>query len=283
MTSHFDPNQVELTGFIDMHTHTAPDVGPRLLDDIVAARQAADAGMQAIVFKSHVTCTADRAAIARKVVPTVDVFGGVTLNHAVGALNPAAVEAALQLGARVVWMPTISARNHMIRHGLPGSGIGILSDDGRPASSLHEIFALLVQYDAILATGHLSVDEIVMLVQEAKNARVRKVLVTHPELPWVDVPTEVQLQLRGYGAYFERCYASTLPETGAVDIGRIVADIRKVGVETTAIATDLGATGLPAPVDGMRIFVASLFSHGFSEREIRRMAADVPAMLLGLV
>src|SRR5262245_32349398 len=90
LTTEFD-----LRGVIDMHLHCAPDVEPRLADDIQTTRAAAEAGMRAIVFKSHVTQTADRATIAERVVGNIRVFGGLTLNYPVGGLNPAAVELAL--------------------------------------------------------------------------------------------------------------------------------------------------------------------------------------------
>lgn len=38
-------------------------------------------------------------------------FGGITLNRQVGGINPYAVESALKLGGKVVWLPTQSARN----------------------------------------------------------------------------------------------------------------------------------------------------------------------------
>jgi len=64
-----ETQDIDLSGFVDMHIHTAPDVRPRLLDDAEAAQQAAHAGLRAVVLKSHVTCTADRAALAEKRVP----------------------------------------------------------------------------------------------------------------------------------------------------------------------------------------------------------------------
>ncbi len=63
-----------------MHIHSAPDIQPRYGDDIEIARQAERAGMRAILLKSHVTLTADRAAIAAKVVGRLRVFGGLVLN-----------------------------------------------------------------------------------------------------------------------------------------------------------------------------------------------------------
>jgi hypothetical protein len=277
-----EPDKTPLNGLVDMHIHTAPDVRPRLLDDLEAAQQAAQAGLRAIVFKSHVTCTADRATIARKVVPGIQVFGSVTLNDAVGGLNPAAVEAALQLGARIVWMPTISAQNHIVKHGGMPSGIDLLTPDGELQPALFDIFDLVNQHDAILATGHLSVPEIVVLVEAAAKAGVRKVVITHPEVPWVDMSIAIQQELRDLGAFFERCYVSTFSQGGAVPLARITSDIQQVGVASTVLTTDLGAVGPPAPVQGMRAFLSALQKEGFSDREIRVMAGETPAMLLGL-
>lgn len=279
-----DPQEIDLTGLIDMHIHTAPDVRPRQLDDIETARQAADAGLRAIVLKSHVTCTADRAVIAHKVVPEARVFGSVTLNDAVGGLNPFAVEAALELGARVIWMPTISAQNHIVKHGGTASGINLLRDQAsdQVQLSLFDIFDLVKQYDAVLATGHASVQEIMAVVRAARGVGVRKTVVTHPEVPWIDMPASIQKELRDLGAQFERCYVSSFLVGGGVPFGRIVSDIRQVGVASTVMATDFGAASIPPPVEGMRAYIASLLAEGFSARDVQLMAGEIPAKLLGL-
>ena len=277
-----EPNEVDLSELIDMHIHTAPDVRPRLLDDLDAARQAARAGMRAVVLKSHITCTADRAAIAEKVVPGVRVFGSVTLNNALGGLNPAAVEAALGLGARVIWMPTISAKNHIVKLEGEQAGIRLVTEDGQLQPALLDIFDLIKQHDAVLSTGHVSTEEIVVLVQAALAAGVRKVLVTHPEVPWVDMPASTQAELRDLGAIFERCYVSSIPVGGGVSFSRIVSDIQEVGVGSTVLTTDFGGATLPPPVEGMRAYVAALLNQGFSVPDIRLMAGETPARLLGL-
>jgi hypothetical protein len=275
-------HDIDLTGLVDMHIHSAPDVRPRRLDDLEAARQAAEAGMRAILFKSHVTCTADRAVIAEKVVPDVHVFGSVTLNDALGGLNPAAVEAALGLGARVVWMPTISARNHIAKLGGSQAGVSLVTEDGQLQPALFDIFDLIRQHDAVLATGHVSAEEVRVLVQAARAAGVRKVSVTHPEVPWVDMPAGEQEELRDLGATFERCYVSSLPAGGSVPFARIVSDIRRVGVNSTVLTTDFGGATLPAPVDGMRAYLTALLEAGFSYQQVRLMAGENPAGLLGL-
>jgi hypothetical protein len=93
---------------------------------------------------------------------------------------------------------------------------------------------------------------------------------------------DLQKELRYEGAYFERCFASSLPEGGGVDFARIISNIRSVGAESTILATDFGAATLPLPVLGMHRYVTRLLAAGFSEKDIRQMAGETPAMLLGL-
>jgi hypothetical protein len=76
------PRVSPIRSLIDFHTHAAPDVFGRAVDDDELASLAATREMEAVVFKSHVTVTADRAWLARKHVPGVKIFGGVTLNRA---------------------------------------------------------------------------------------------------------------------------------------------------------------------------------------------------------
>src|ERR671937_511589 len=47
----------------------------------------------------------------RKLELVVDTIGTITLNRAVGGLNPVAVEIAAREGARIVWFPTVSSEN----------------------------------------------------------------------------------------------------------------------------------------------------------------------------
>ncbi|MEP7357589.1 MAG: DUF6282 family protein, partial [Anaerolineales bacterium] len=229
---------VDLTGAIDMHLHTAPDVSPRKMDDVEAARQAADRGMRAILLKSHATLTAGRAELVERLVPGIHVFGGLALNDAVGGLNPSAVEAALRLGAVEIWMPTLSAVGDPRPHRAPG--LTVLDGDGlKPV--VEEILRLIAEHDAILGTGHLSPAEIMLLVPAARAAGVRKVLITHPEHPPVEMPVPQQEELRDrYQVIFERCLISTTLGSGHLPFAELAAIIRRVGPATTVAATDFG-------------------------------------------
>lgn len=279
--------EVNLEGAVDLHVHAAPDVWPRRLDALALAREAAAAGMRAILLKSHHTTTADRAAIVDGLVQDVRIFGGLALNEFVGGLNPAAVEAALALGAREIWMPTISAANHRQATGQPG-GLSILDEEQRLQPVVHEILSLVAQRDVILGTGHLSVREARALVPAARAAGVKRILITHPELSIINMPIAVQEELAGAGVFFERCLIVTVPPGRTVPPGPVVplsaiaAAVRQVGVETTVLATDFGQVENPSPVEGLRQYIAGMLELGFSQAEIDRMTRLNPAWLLGL-
>jgi hypothetical protein len=286
-----------LRGAIESHVHSFPDVVDRKLDDLDLVEQARAAGLRALVLKSHVCSTCERAYLLNRLQPDVHVIGGVVLNDTIGGLNPRAVEAALEMGARLVWMPTRSAANHQQHYGKRG-GLSIFMDArsgdpdrGAPRVNgsklqpvLGDILRLVADADAVLATGHLSPEESWALIQEALTAGVRRVSVTHPEWSVTAVPPGVQQALARTGfVYFERCLVSIEPDLhGHVPFETIVRQIRTVGVETTIVATDYGMPQYPAPVDGLRDYLARLLAAGFDEAAIRRMAQDNPARLLGL-
>jgi hypothetical protein len=270
--------EIDLTGTIDLHLHSAPDIRPRKLDDFGVAREAAARGMQAVMLKSHYTLTADRAYLVEQVVPGIMVFGGLALNHAVGGINPVAVETALRMGAAEIWMPTVSSIAQT--EDLVGPGISIY-EDGLVSEPVLDVLRLIAEHNAILGTGHLPTEEIVALVPIARDLGVRKILISHPEHPPVEMPPIVQEELRNrYQVLFERCLISTIYAGGTLPFSAIAEVIRRVGPESTVIATDFGQASNPPPAEGFAAFIAFLREEGFDEASIARMSRQNPAELL---
>jgi hypothetical protein len=264
---------MDLTGLIDAHVHAAPDVVPRLLDDIELATQAAAAGMRGVLLKNHTSQTADRASIASRLVPGICIWGGLVLNRAVGGFNPAAVEAAAAYGAKEIWMPTIDSANHLRFHGEDRPGLAL--DEPGSAQAIRDILAIIARHDLILGTGHLSVMEIVSLVTMARQAKVAKILITHPEAPMTNMPYAVQRDLAAAGCRFERVWVFTTPALGGVLSPRdVIEGIHQVGVESTVLATDMGQIGNPTPVKGLQAFVDACLEAKFSESQVRRMGSE---------
>src|ERR1700684_1638642 len=265
---------------IDLHVHSAPDVDARRFNDLDLAREAERAGMGAILIKSHQNSTVERAWLVSKVVTGIQVFGGLVLNETVGGLNVGAVKLALAMGAKEIWMPTRSARNHRSYHGEDG-GIVVLDAGGGLISAAQAIVEAVAQTDCILSTGHLSPREAVVLIHQARQCGVRKVLVTHPEWAPTFYPFEQQKELAAMGhVWVERCFVSTTHLCGCVPFPVIEQAIIEAGVETTILSTDLGQPQTPPPAEGLRLYAERLRSTGFSVDHIRQMMCDNPAHLL---
>ncbi|MCW4041826.1 MAG: DUF6282 family protein [Candidatus Bathyarchaeota archaeon] len=283
----------------DLHLHAVPSIFERPYDDIELARHMRDVGYRAMVVKCHHADTASRAQLVRKVVKGIEVFGGIVLNHAVGGLNPEAVDAAIGFGAKEIWMPTLHAANHISVIGMAGypqhqrlitiqrrsptvEGISIFTGNGELRPEIDEILALIADANVILGTSHLSIEEDYALVTAAQKMGVKKILITHPGWTATDWTLDEQVKLAKMGAMMEYCYGACMPFEARLDPQRIVDGIHKIGVEKCIMATDLGQTHNPHPVDGMRQFIRLMLKLGISERDIGIMTRENPARLLGL-
>lgn len=269
-----------LKGAIDLHIHAGPDVRERKLTYLEATLQARDAGMRAILIKSHSTITADIASLIQTLAKDILVFGGIALNYPLGGLNPAAVETALKLGAKQIWMPTLSAANQH-RYERKKGGITILSRNGSLKKEVIEILEILSRHDVILSTGHLSQDEIIALVREAIKKKIKKILVTHPDHFFIQMPVKAQKELAKKGVLFDRCFPTRT--TSPLTMEEMAERIREVGVASSILTSDFGQPENPFPVEGLRIYVQKLVQQGFSDQEIDQMVRINPRRLLNLV
>ena len=267
----------DLTAVIDLHLHAGPDVRERKMSAVALARKAQAAGMRGVLFKNHHTSTVLAAAAVREQFPGFEAWGGLALNEWSGGLNVQAVEATLKMGAREIWLPTLSAENERARRGHPGTGIAVVGDSGRLKPEVEEIIRLVGEAGVMLGTGHLSPCEIAAVVRSAKSVRLRKIVITHPEIFFIGLPLTLQKDLAGPGVYFERCY---FREIFTRDYGQLSASIREIGVESTVLATDLGQPDNPDPVDGMAQMLDEYAKRGFSAAELERMSVHNPATLL---
>jgi len=268
-----------LKGAIDLHLHAGPDVRERKLTYLEAALQAKEAGMKAILIKSHSTITADIASLIQPLVTDISVLGGVALNYPLGGLNPRAVEAALRLGAKQIWMPTLSSANQY-RYERKKGGITILTREGKLKKEVMEILEIISQRDVILSTGHLSQNEIVVLVKEARKEKIQKILITHPDHHFIAMPLEVQKQLAREGVLFDRCFPTR--RTCVLNVEEMAKRIREVGVMSSILTSDFGQPENPFPVDGLKSYIEKLIQLGLSEQEIDQMVRINPEKLLNL-
>lgn len=272
-----------LKGAIDFHVHAAPDIRERRLDALQLARQAEQAGMKAVVLKSHCYPTAPLAYIVNQIVPGILVIGSLCLNKENGGLNPEAVEVSAKLGAKVIWMPTFSSVVDKKRKGESG-GIYILDKDNQLVPEMKPILEIIESNHLLLATGHISSAEIFTLTDEARRMGIR-VVITHPltETAGCPLTTEQQQALVAKGAFIEHCFNPTMPlHAQRLDPMQIVKAVREVGVEHCILSTDFGQPYNPAPVEGVRMMIAAMLQCGLNEREVELLVKVNPAQLLDL-
>lgn len=276
-----------IQGIIDMHYHSAPDVKPRKLDDLQLMEQGVRLQARAVVIKTHFAPTADRARLVNRVrqekYPHSDfeLFGGIALNHSVGGLNPYAVETALKLGAKVVWLPTLDAENQLRRDGKSG-GIRLV-EDGRAVDALQPIFRLIRQYDVCLQTGHISAEECFPVVEAARRAGVEKIVITHPEYHVVGMTLAQQKQMvKDYGVLLEREYAQPVADRFVSNLQSNLEAILELGPEHILLATDSGQVDTPCWQDALEHSWRFYRDAGLSESQLRQMLVTNPAWLLGL-
>ena len=268
-------------GAIDFHVHAAPDgFRPRALDFMEAAEQARAAGYAAVTIKNHEYCTAPLALYAESKIGNIRVLGGVVLNHAVGGINPEAVEAAARQGAKIVWLPTFSAKNDPAKTPMK-KGLTVFKEDGGLIPGLREILEFVRDQKMILATGHLNYQEISAVVDESRKVGLKKVLVNHPfrpESPGLSL--EEQKSLASRGAVLEHCAFHFLRNNNPLPMEQVVRAIREVGGEHCVLCSDMGQVDHPVPVEALKRFMAGLLAAGIKQEEIAVMARENPRRLL---
>jgi Family of unknown function (DUF6282) len=286
-----------LVGAVDLHCHSGPAAMPRILDHHEALMDCADAKFSALVYKDHFYLGTSHAMILEKLFPETNVklFSGIALNNASGGINPHAVNHAINIGAKIVWLPTLSAANHIEKVATEGKNfpktakkmldpipLSALDANGKLSDDTKQVLDLIAEGDIILAGGHLPASELHLVFAEAKARGVKKMMVNHPTYI-VGCSDEDIRQLVRLGVYMEHSICMFV-EGKALKYGpdKLAHLIEVAGVDHTVLCSDLGLTGSPRPVEGYRAIVQQLLDLQFSEADIRQMTSRNAAGLLNL-
>jgi hypothetical protein len=123
-------------------------------------------------------------------------------------------------------------------------------------------------------------DESILLVEEAKKRGIKKILVTHPDHFFIQMPAKVQQELAKKGIFFDRCFPT--PTTSPLTMEGMAERIREVGVASSVLTSDFGQPQNPFPVEGLKNYIRQFIQLGFSEQEIHQMVRINPSRLLNL-
>lgn len=303
--------RIDDKGIIDMHVHIGPEFIRRRYSAATLAEEARREGI-GVVMKNHFQPTTGWVSTVRKPDDNVPLVGSVVLNLGCGGIDHHGIRSALSgwktdlaasnpdEGRFVVWMPTVCAEGHLnlfgrrdidLKWGVeekytitiePGQGLQITDANGRPTQGLNRALTMIAERDLVLASGHLTSGETSLLVKTAYAAGVRRMILTHPLWPGIQLsPDAVSSLYQDYGAYSELCF-SNLAMHGIDDltIDDYIEVIRAVGPEGVILSSDCGQTFTPPVAESMRTFFDLLIKAGITENEIIQMSVLNPHALL---
>ena len=295
---------------------------PRSVDPIEAAEQARAAGMRALVYMDVFENSSGTAWLVSRAVEGIEVFGGIILNTVYGGLNPRAVKTALHYGsgARFVSFGAHSTYHEASREGRYVNGepvplyeiypkfrdeelaraIRIPLEDPVPPA-LEEILEMVAQSEGVFVnTGHVSAAEAMRVVELTRRYGVDQVMIASPAV--AQMTREQKQRAVEQGAFLERClydfshtaglaktnyyvepeYANEIFSSKRKGVADLFAEIEDIGPSAYILATDFGSYTVAPPVEGMRQWIASLLTYGFTPEDVRTMTAVNPGTLLGL-
>ncbi len=287
-----------MKGAVDLHVHSGPSLMPRIVDHIEVVAQAAEAGMATVLLKDHYYPTMPIAHLINKHFPSpVTTLGAVVLNNPLGGLNPSAVDYALKQGARIVWMATAHAQNHLdhdkkdadFKNKFPVNskktvapvGCRLVDDKGAVLDEVKLILDLVAQADAAVSGGHHHIDELWPFYEEAKARGVKRMFLNHPTYV-NDGSFENVAQLARMGVKIEHSICMFIPSTFYLfDHEHLKKVITAAGVDNTFFGSDLGQKNNPTPVEGFRQMINLLLDLGYDKADIRKMVATNAADFIG--
>jgi len=290
---------------LDLHVHVGPEFLRRRYT-IKSLAEEAQREFFGFVAKNHFQPTTAWAAMIRANYK-IPIIGSITLNRSVGGINPEAVRAALsgfkvnpqksnrERGRFIVWMPTIHAEAHLIYNNRKdvisewgcamkyqctypeGTGLTVLDsgDTNLLNKETRKVLEIIAKEDLILATGHLSSKEVELLVKEALNIGVRRIIVTHPFFKATDMSIEKQVELSRFkGVFLEICYVNLKMDN--IPINLYVQLIKEAGSENIILSTDLGQISSETVGEGWENYFKLLTKEGVSKDEFIQMAIENP-------
>ncbi|WP_420566795.1 DUF6282 family protein [Thalassovita sp.] len=286
-----------LKGAIDLHCHSGPAAMPRILDHHEALLDAAEAGFRAVLYKDHFYLGVAHCVMLEKLVPDtgVNLYSGIALNNASGGINPYAVEHAAAIGGKIVWLPTLSAQNHLDQASgaaatfpktamkmMDPIGLTGLDANGEVLDDLKKCLDIIAGADMILAGGHLPAHELIKVFEEARARGVTKMLVNHPTYVVNATDDDIRAMVE-LGAVMEHSICMFI-EGGAkcFDENDLQHVIDVAGVDNTILSSDLGLRGSPRPIEGYRQIVSMLLDLQVSKDDIRTLISTNAAKMLNL-
>jgi uncharacterized protein DUF6282 len=196
---------------------------------------------------------------------------------------------------RVVWLPTfdseVSAKNLSgiqarsgDRRQLVGATVPVSEGDHLLPSVLELIDFIGQNHELVLETGHISAEEVLMVVGQAHQRGVTHIVVTGANDLLVNLTIPQMQQVAHGGAYLEFAYSNAFGTTEQRTMSEFAEAIRTVGPRFCILATNFGSIQNKYPLHPQALldFMNALHKEGISVADINLMVKTNPALALGL-
>jgi hypothetical protein len=205
-----------------------------------------------------------------------------------GGINLEAVKRMIMVKGgwgRIVWLPTQDSENdakmRKMTRWVP------IQKDGKLLPNVLELMDFIGQHpDLVLETGHISAEEVLLVVHEAHLRGLKHVVVTHAMYYVENMSIPQMQQAARDGAFIE--FDADGPFVGPPP-RKTIADyaeaIRQIGPQYCLLATNFGSIkNPPYPLhpQGLLEFMEALHQAGLSVDDVNLMAKTNTALALGL-
>lgn len=295
---------MDIKKFVDLHVHIGPEVLPRRFT-VKTLVEEERGKIKGLGLKSHFYPTmpliksfpeGENQEETQKQNPLL--IGSLTLNNYIGGLNPDAIYASAKLSSRpiIVWFPTINAEQFLSssRYEIPPEWVGegftsrlsstikpvrVTTQENKLTPQALNAVKSIKNNNCILATGHISWKEAVVLVNKSLEVGVKKIIVTHPIYQKIDMPIIIQKKLaENKEVFIEQSYSMYAIDKIPMDL--IVKQIKAVNPKNCIITSDTGQQGNPSPSEALKRFVSLLQSQGVDQESIEEMGITNPSSLI---
>jgi hypothetical protein len=288
-----------IEGAIDVHCHIDFEFSAKERKrepEFLWLPKAEAMGIRGVVLKSHWWPTINVVPYILSTVETrVRLWSSVALNSTAGGPNPCIIESCAELGGKMVFLPTWSARNDVERKGfsnrlksyykshaqLDNPNYYFLDDKGKLIALGYEIIECCKAHNLTLGMGHVSWQESLAFIEAARDmAYSHRIIVNHVQSHIIAMPLEAMQRAAGMGAFLETCWNALAP--GRMDSPELVQQFRKVGLQQIIVSTDYFRPYSPNPAELFRMFLGMLHEGGLSKDEVKQVACTNPARLMAL-
>ena len=160
---------------------------------------------------------------------------------------------------RIVWMPTFDAENN-VRFDHKNTPFVSVARDGKLLPETMEVLGIIAKEKLVLATGHSSAEEDLLLVREARKLGISQIVVTHPLATIIHKSIPQMKEAAQQGAHIEFCgnvLLPTQPKQSQPLVAEYVKAIRAIGPEHAILSGDFGQAVNPVHTEAWKQYLIS--------------------------